>query len=158
MGKVKFHNSKQIICTVLSFVMLSVVLCGCSKISQPSDGDFMLACDSVGLSAVSQSTTGSDQANMEKLYIAQDDNDVIEFMQYDNETSAQELFASITDSIKSDSATVEKNITTSTYSKYFIRNGDKYQAVIRVGKVVIYGKEITPTGYVDSVLEYLNLD
>ncbi len=137
---------------------LSLTLAGCSKMSEPTDGDFMLACDSAGLSAVSQSTSGTDQEHMDKLYVAQNDNDVIEFIQYDNETSASELFATIENSISNSSANVEKDISTSFYSKYYLRNGDKYQAVVRVGKVVIYGKEDVASGNVDKVLEYLGLD
>lgn len=150
--------SKKAFALVLMLTLLSLTLTGCSKMSEPSDGDFMLACDDAGLSAVAQSTGGSDQEHMTKLYIAQSDNEVIEFMEYDNETSASELYATIENSIGNNSATVEKDISTSYYSKYYLRNGDKYQAVVRVGKVVIYGKEEVASGKVDNVLKYLGLD
>ncbi len=154
----KIKSNKIFVKALSLCLMLSVILTGCSKMSEPTDGDFMLACDSVGLSAVSQSTTGTDQEHMDKLYVAQNDNEVIEFIQYDNETSASELFATIENSINNSSANVEKDISTSFYSKYYLRNGDKYQAVVRVGKVVIYGKEDVASGNVDKVLEYLGLD
>lgn len=161
MIKSNFKSNKlfgKVLAICLMLTVLSLTLTGCSKMSEPTDGDFMLACDSVDLSAVSQSTTGTDQEHMDKLYIAQSDNEVIEFIQYDNETSASELFATIENSISNSSANVEKDISTSFYSKYYLRNGDKYQAVVRVGKVVIYGKEDVASGNVDKVLEYLGLD
>lgn len=134
-------------------ILMTVSLVACSARQAVSAIDFKAACAEVELIATEQNASETGEEGLTTLVTATGTGAKAEIIEYDNETSAKSLYASIVDSIKSDSGTVEKQVDSSTYSKFFQRTGDTYEAVVRIGSQIFYGQEDDASGIIESLLE-----
>lgn len=136
-------------------VLVIFSLVACSSRQPVSAIDFKAACLEVNLVPTEQNASSVGEANLKALVTATttESDTQAEIIEYDNDSSAKSLYATILDSIKNENGTVEKQVDSSTYSKYFIRTGDNYAAVVRVGSSIFYGSESDGSGTIKSLLE-----
>lgn len=143
---------KKVISLILCLaLMLAFAACNARTAVDPEV--FATAAEEVGFTVVTYNNENISDDGYDKVVLAKDDYANAQILIFETEKQAKETYADAVYATKSDSVTIEKEIQSSTYAKFYCTNGDEYTAICRIGNSVFYGKEDDNNGMVRQLME-----
>ena len=143
---------KKVIALILVLSMtLLMTACG---VREPVDPEvFKAAAEEVGFIVVRYEGINISDEGYELVVFAKSSDSNAEIMVFETEAQAKEIYADAVYATQQESVTVEKQVSSTTYAKYYCSNGDEYTAICRIGTSVFYGKEETNDGMVRELVK-----
>lgn len=143
---------KKIIALILCLsTLLAFAACSAREAVDPEF--FATAAEEVGFTVITYDKTNISDEGFEKIVLAQDPYANAEILVFETEKLAKETYADALYSTQSDNITIEKQVSSATYAKFYCSNGDEFTAICRIGNSVFYGKEDDNNGMVRELLD-----
>ena len=143
---------KKVISLILSLaLMMAFTACNARTAVDPEA--FAAAAEEVGFTVVTYSNENISDDGYDKVVLAKSEYSNAEIIVFETEKQAKETYADAVYSTKSDKVTIEKEVQSSTYAKFYCTNGDEYTAICRIGNSMFYGKEDDNNGMVRKLME-----
>ena len=131
--------------------MMAFTACNARTAVDPET--FAAAAEEVGFTVVTYSNENISDDGFDKVVLAKSEYSNAEIIVFETEKQAKENYADAVYATKSDKVTIEKEVQSSTYAKFYCTNGDEYTAICRIGNSMFYGKEDDNNGMVRKLME-----
>ena len=143
---------KKIIALILCLsLMLALAACGTREPITPEL--FMFHATEVGFTVTSYDGVNISDDGYELVVLAKSDEANAQIIVFETEKQAKENFADAVHATQQEEVAVEKQVSSSTYAKFYCSNGDEYTAICRIGTSLFYGKEDSNNGMVRALME-----
>lgn len=143
---------KKIIALILCLALM-LALAGCNSREPVTPELFMFYATEVGFTVTSYDGVNISDDGYELVILAKSDEANAQVIVFETETQAKENYADAVYSTQQEEVTVEKQVSSSTYAKFYCSNGDEYTAICRIGNSLFYGKEDSNNGMVRELIE-----
>lgn len=143
---------KKVIALILCLCLMAAFT-ACNSRTAVDPEVFAEAAEDVGFTVMTYNDTNISDDGYEMVVMAQHSDANAEILIFKTEKMAKETYASAVHSTQSEGITIEKQVSSSTYAKFYCTNGDEYTAICRIGNSIFYGKEDDNNGMVRELME-----
>lgn len=144
---------KKIMTCLLAFVLL-FSLTGCAARTPVDPEELTAAAEELGLTVTQTSESDLAESGLTAHLTATSDETNCQLFVFADEATAQNTYAQLLSMIQQNGATKpEKQVNTSTYSKYFVESDGVYCTLVRINTSVFYGEDKGDDGTLKTLVE-----